>query len=42
MQTFFGSVKNSAFAKATARPGSTLLVSELSSDTNILRLCEKV
>ncbi len=42
IQTFFGSVKKPTFAKATARQAPRFSSVNLSSDTNILSLCEKV
>jgi hypothetical protein len=42
MQTFLGSVKNSAFAKATARQAARFLPVCLSSDTDIFCFCEEV
>jgi hypothetical protein len=52
MQTFFGSVKNAAFAKppsfhfgvprATARQAPRFSSVSLSCDTNILGLCEEM
>src|SRR2546430_607319 len=43
MQTFFGSVKKSAFAKATARQAPRFFPCVfLSSDTDILCLCKKM
>jgi hypothetical protein len=42
MQTFFGSVKNSAFAKATARQAPRFSLVSLSCDTNILGLGEEM
>jgi hypothetical protein len=39
MQTFFGSVKKPAFAKATARQAPAF---SSASNTNILCLCEKM
>ncbi len=42
MQTFFGSVKKPAFAKATARQASRFWSARLFSDSDILCLCEEI
>jgi hypothetical protein len=41
MQTFFGSVKKPALAKATARQAQRFTSASLFRDTNILRLREE-